>query len=159
MEFYSQEELIDALHNAILASIQNTGNDIFELMQQYTPVRTGVLKKSESLENTSSGIELKVDAPYAARVEAGGPAIPFKGVFRNKVKAHTKSTGTKIRSYTRIYKDQKPVTFKINTGESITRVLKEVPAQEGRFFLARSINEGLPNLVHNMGKTLKELEK
>jgi len=172
------------VRQAIIRGIKRTGEAIFDMSQQtdlcFVPVDKGFLKKSGYTKPLPNGIEMGYTTPYAARVEYGGPAIPYtgtqevfvprhqrKGYYRKGPKGtRTYVPPTVVSAHTVKHVDSRVIGFrpkiagsKFDRGPLIFRVLEEEPAREGQRYLGRAVEHELPRLAELIGFEMQRLGK
>lgn len=164
-----RDRLISEIKKAIIGGIQRNGERIFHRSQQtqecFVPVDRGTLKRSGYTNKLVNGVEIGYTAPYASRVEAGGPATPYKGTQVVKVRGYTRRAYTRkdgvyvppveVSSHEVKYVNKRLVGFKpklskFERGPLIFRVLKEEPAREGQWFLKRSLVQEIKHLPEDI---------
>ena len=178
-----RSEIKKLVYKALIEGVRRNGERIFNTSQNtegcFVPVNTGTLKKSGYTKNLPNGIEIGYTAPYAARVEAGGPAIPYSGTQVVHVQGYTRRGYTRryrkdeprmiyvssgsVKAHDRVYVEKRLVGFrpkfsKFERGPLIFRLMKEQPAQEGQRFLGRAVEREILYLPEDLSFYLKRLE-
>ena len=172
----SQQKL--AIRKAISEGIYRNAERIFNLSQNtaacYVPVDTGNLKRSGVIERITGGARIAYRAPYSADVEFGiDQARPIEGVQvvhkrAVKRKGYRTANGTYVPSKTIAAHDVtyenkrlvriRPKISKFEYGPPIYRVISEIKARPGQFFLTRAVKDGLEHLSGDIEFMLKRLE-
>ena len=167
MPFNDIQEVQDAIMEAVKLAIQDTCQDIYDISQNtegcYVPVKTGYLKSTGYISETSDGCEVGYLADYAHAVEYGFPFIPFERPHDMQIPSYRRKDGTIVRSHIKRVYNMKPVTFKpkidkFTYGPEITRMMPGIPKQDGQFFLSRAVDASLVNFGDNLELHLHPLE-
>lgn len=152
-----------SIEKSVIKGIQDNSKKIFNRSQDttgcYVPVDTGELKASGSVKDTGTGAIISYTADHAAQIEKGNPAIPIEETTRVYVPTYRKKNGTVVKGHYKEVKG-KVVTFrpkisKFERGEPITRIMRQVPAREGQYFVSRAIKRELPSILDDIARNLK----
>jgi len=125
----------------IRAGLANVAQAIFNLSQEYVPVKSGQLKASGKLTTglSGGGFSIEYTAPHAERIESGGPSQSFKGDYVSNIPQHQRRLPGKtitVRAHTKTYSGMKPVLT-----DDGWYTLEQVPKFDGTHFLARAFEE------------------
>ena len=153
MPYNTYQEVYTAILGQVVKSIQRTGNDIFDLSQNYVPVKTGRLKNSGAIANIVNGVKIEYTAPYARIVEIGAPGQGITGTQVVSVPSYYRK-GKLVKGHTRTLVNQ--IIIEVAPGEF--RTVSTLKARKGQFFLKNATVEAMPNLVKHMTTTLQEIE-
>ena len=129
------------IKDQIKSALKIVGQEVFKLSQQYVPVKSGQLKASGNLTTglSGGGFAIEYTAPYAQRIESGGPVQDIKGRYVSDIPKHQRRLPGKtitVRAHTKTYRNMKPV--KTDGG---WYTLGQVPAFTGTHFLERAFKE------------------
>ena len=125
------------LYRRVVSALQQGAEETFTLSQVYVPVDRGALKKSGTLELTSTGAIIAYRTSYAAKMESGLPPGATVEVPRHTIKAHrrrghsvTRRGRTVLIPATRVERHERgPFTKTYHQGF------------RGRFYLGRAWDE------------------
>ncbi len=139
------------LYSTVVRALQSAAEETFALSQRYVPVDKGTLRKSGTLELTSTGAVIFYRTSYAMKMEEGIPPGTTEEVPRHTVKAHrrrshnvTRRGRTALIPATRVEQHERgPYTKIYHQG------------LRGRFYVGRAWDEVRPRLKRFLVEQLR----
>jgi hypothetical protein len=126
-----------AIVKKIVAAWRETAKDVFDLTQEYVPVKTGDLKRTGKLKDIKDGALITYGSKkvyYARKQEEGIPPGGTEVVPKHVVKSHKRKT-----------RSGKVVRIKKRVVDSYVK--KYPGGYPGKFFIARSYEKFKPKLA------------
>ena len=100
---------LKAVEKAYINFLRQLGNEVAVEAQKMVPVITGQLKKSFSIRNVPTGVEISYDAPYAWDVHEGGNTQKLEGPWISSIPKHKRRLASgkivTVRKHTKTYKE------------------------------------------------------
>ncbi len=160
--------LIRNVAQAVIDGTRKNVKRIFDTSQRLVPVRTGRLKNSGRIKQTSSGADISYNTPYAAKMEFGQEAQDFSNERHViKVKATTRKSyvtkeGTMVKAA--VVPAHERIVFgryiSLNpfTGKPDIRLIQKTKAFEGRHFVGNAVKQEIQHLSEDIEFFVKKID-